>query len=61
MSEPTSTPEQPRPRRHQEYEDPHYHDEEPEIVNDEQPTRPTPTEARRKVLRKLNTRKRFED
>lgn len=51
-----------KPRRHQEFEDPHYHDDEGEVVpaDDVQPHGPR-LPMRRKPMRKLPTRRRYEE
>ena len=57
MTDPASQPEPPVQRQVQEYEDPHYHDDE-ETPSDDGHPRPRPP-ARRKTLRP--PRRRFEE
>jgi hypothetical protein len=51
MNDSPPNPEPARPRAHTEYEDPHFHDEEPEIQHDETGRRPGQPPARRKPPR----------
>ncbi len=52
MTEPTPNPGPPRPRQDKACEDPHYHDEEPEIVADDQPASDS-RRVRNKPMRRL--------
>jgi hypothetical protein len=61
MSDSPPNPEPARPRSHTEYEDPHFHDEEPEIQQDDTGRRPGPPSAKRKPPRRPPPRRYYED
>ncbi len=62
MTDVSSSPQPSRVRKIKEYDDPHYHDEEPEIPADDRQRRPgTNAEARKQAMRKLASRKRSHD
>jgi hypothetical protein len=61
MSEQPEHPTEPRPERNKEFEDPHFHDDEDLVPQDDldRPSRRPP--ARRKPSRKLPNRRHYED
>ena len=62
MSDSLPSPEPARPRAHQEYEDPHFHDEEPEIHHDDTDRRTGQPPSRRKPQRRIPPlRRHYED
>ncbi len=60
MSEHPEHPIDPRPERHKEFEDPHFHDED-ELVPQDDLDRPGHRPHRRKSSRKLPNRRHYED
>ena len=60
MNDTTPDSQDTRPARAKEYEDPHYHDDDDDIPQEEG-SRPRNPAARRAALRKWPARRRFED
>jgi hypothetical protein len=60
MNEKPEHPAEPQPERHKEFEDPHFHDDD-ELVPQDDLERPGHRPARRKPSRKLPTRRHYED
>jgi len=61
MNEKPEHPVEPRPERHKEFEDPHFHDDD-ELVTQDDVERPGHrAHAKRKTSRKLPTRRHYED
>ena len=61
MDDSPETPDEPRPRRHQEYEDPHFHDEDEVVAPDDGPPRPAAPGKRWPVRRPPPPRRHYED
>ena len=63
MSDSPTNPDPPRSRPHHEYEDPHFHDEDLEIQQDDTGHRPNQPPARRKPTRRVPPprRRHYED
>jgi hypothetical protein len=63
MSDAPTNPHESHPRPRQEYEDPHYHDEDPDIQQDEARRAGAKPPAKRKTPRKLppTPRRHYED
>ena len=59
MNEPASHPQLASGYREREYQDPHYHDEEPEIQNDDLPRHNVHAAMRRQVPRIPQPKRRF--
>ena len=61
MQDPVETPKEPKPRPQREYDDPHFHDEEELVPADDVEHRGTRPPARRKTVRRLPPRRRYDE
>jgi hypothetical protein len=61
MHEPTDSSGEPQPRRHQEFEDPHFHDDDEVVSIDEGERQGARPPARRKTLRRPPPRRHYEE
>ena len=61
MSDSPNTPPSSRPRHADEYQDPHYHDEDIEIQNDDETSRPQRPTPRKNQARLLRPRRHYEE
>ena len=62
MTDTSPSPDNARIREVREFDDPHYHDEDDEISNEEKPRKPSTTATNRKeITRWLSPRRRYED
>jgi hypothetical protein len=59
MHEPSNSPSEPRPRHAQEFEDPHFHDEDESVPADDVEPHAGQPLARRRALRRPPPRRRY--
>ena len=61
MSEAPTNPHESHPRTNREYEDPHYHDEEPDVQSDDSPRLGKPPGKKKPPRKPLPPRRHYED